>query len=266
MIQRIVAAVDGSAMSLVALQNGAELARRSGGRVRAIFVKDVKMLESGALAQGPVHATIEAALTQEAELALGRARDMCGRLGVPIGTEVRRGVVPLVLVEETREADLLTMGRWGEHAIWSTGLLGSAVECVVRKVQRPVLVASGPYQEPRRALVAYDRSPHARRALAFGVDLARVLGRKLTLLTVGDDAAARGAALDEAEAVAREAGLEVERISNDGDPVGEIASEADPETIVLLGAYGHSPMRELVLGSVTEQIMRQARGPVVLCR
>jgi nucleotide-binding universal stress UspA family protein len=266
MIRQVVAAVDGSAMSRVALQAGAEIARRAGGRVRAIFVKDVKVLESAALAAGAVHEKVEAAVAAEAEQALGHARDLCGRLGVPIETEVRRGVVPLVLVEETRAADLLTMGRWGEHALWSTGLLGSAVECVVRKVARPVLVASGPAAELRRALVAYDGSPHARKALAFGIDLARVLGKKLTLLTVGEDAALRAAALDEAEGEARRGGVACERLSNAGDPVAEIASEADPETIVILGAFGHSPMRELVLGSVTEQIMRLAKGPVVLCR
>ena len=37
------------------------------------------------------------------------------------------------------------MGRWGENAIWASGLLGSAVESVVRKVKRPVLLAAGPF-------------------------------------------------------------------------------------------------------------------------
>lgn len=266
MIERVVAAVDGSAMSLVALHHGADLARRTGGAVRAVFVKDVKILESGALASGPVHEKVEAALAAEAEAALGRARDLCGRMGVAIETVVRRGVVPLVLVEETRDADLLTMGRWGEHALWATGLLGSAVECVVRKVARPVLVASGPYEPPRRTLVAYDGSPQAEKALAFAIDAGRALGERLTVLVVGGEKSAREALLDRAEAAARAGGLACERLSNEGDPVAEIASEAGPETLVCMGAFGHSPMRELVLGSVTEQIMRMARGPVVLCR
>lgn len=266
-MKRVLAAVDGSAMSLVALHHGAELAGRTGASVRAVFVKDVKVLESGALAARPVHDTVEAAVAAEAASALGRARDLCGRLGVPIETEVRRGVVPLVLVEEAREADLLTMGRWGEHALWSTGLLGSAVECVVRKVQKPVLVASGPYAPARRALVAFDGSPHARKALALAAEIAgRLDDRTLTLLAVGDDAARRETLLDEADEIARAAGLGARRLSNAGDPAAEIASEADPETIVFMGAYGHSPMRELVLGSVTEHVMRKARGPVVLCR
>jgi nucleotide-binding universal stress UspA family protein len=265
-MKQIVAAVDGSVMSLVALHYGAEIARRVGARVRVVFVKDIKLLESGALARGPAHETLEAAVAAEAEAALGRARDRCGRLGVVTETVVRRGVVPVVLCEEAREADLLTMGRWGEHALWATGLLGSAVECVVRKVQRPVLVASGPYEAPRRALVAFDGSAHARTALALGIEVAERIGLPLALLTVGDDPARRAAALDEAAAACEAAGLRPVRLSNKGEPAAEIASEASPETLVFMGAYGHSPMRELVLGSVTEQVMRAARGPIVLCR
>ncbi len=236
-MKTILAAVDGSPMSLVALRHGAEIALRAGAAVRAVFVKDVKILESSALASTPIAATLEAAIAREAEDALGRARDQCGRLGLKVATDVRRGVVPLVLLEESRGADLLTMGRWGEHALWATGLLGSAVEAVVRKVGKPVLVASGPYLEPRRVVAAYDGSPFATKALALAEEVAKALGRKLET-------------------------LRVER----GDPAIEIAGEATADTITFMGAYGHSPLRELVLGSVTEQVMRMARGPVVLCR
>jgi nucleotide-binding universal stress UspA family protein len=236
-MKTILGAVDGSAMSLVALHYGAEIALRAGAGVRAVFVKDVKLLETGALATTPIAATLEAAIAREADEALGRARDQCGRLGLKIATDVRRGVVPLVLLEEARDADLLTMGRWGEHALWATGLLGSAVEAVVRKVGKPVLVASGPYHEPRRVIAAFDGSPFATKAKGLAEAVAGVMGLELETLTV-----------------------------EKGDPVTEIAGEADEGTITFMGAYGHSPLRELVLGSVTEQVMRKARGPVVLCR
>ncbi len=237
--KRIVAAVDGSSDSLVALHYGAEIALRTGAAVRAVFVKDVKILESGALtaAAAPLGAALEEALAHEAEEALGRARDQCGRLGLKLATDVRRGVVPLVLLEESRDQDLLTMGRWGENALWATGLLGSAVEAVVRKVGKPVLVASGPCVAPLRIVVAFDDSPFARRAA------------------------------DLADAVGAAFGLPVERLTfDDRDPAAEIAAEAAPDTLTFMGAYGHSPLRELCLGSVTEQVMRSARGPIVLCR
>lgn len=238
-MKMIVAAVDGSAMSLVALRYGAEIALRTQSAIRAVFVKDVKLLESGALmaAAAPLGTAIEETVAREAEEALGRARDVCGRLGIKIATDVRRGVVPLVLLDESRDADLLTMGRWGEHALWATGLLGSAVEAVARKVGKPVLVASGPFQQPRRIVAAYDGSPFAKKALGLADEVAAAFGLKVEKLT-----------------------FEL------GNPVAEIAAEATQDTLTFMGAYGHSPLRELVLGSVTEQVMRKARGPVVLCR
>jgi nucleotide-binding universal stress UspA family protein len=238
-MKKILAAVDGSAMSLVALRYGAEIAVRAKGSVRAVFVKDVKVLESSALAAAHVATeTLEAAVAHEAEESLGRARDVCGRVGLmKIATDVRRGVVPLVLLEASAGSDLVTMGRWGGNALWATGLLGSAVEAVVRKIGKPVLVASGPFQEPRRIVAAFDGSPFAQRALELANEAAGLFGLHAQTLTV-----------------------------TEGDPVAEIAGEATAETITFMGAFGHSPMRELVLGSVTEQVMRKARGPVVLCR
>ncbi len=272
-VEHVLAAVDGSADSSVALRYAAEIARAFGGRVRALFVKDVKMLASTALAALPsLGERLEAAVAAEADEALGRARDVCGRLGVPFETEAVRGVVPLVLVEAAARADLVAMGRWGDHALWATGLLGSAVECVVRKVQRPVLVCSGTHEPARRVLVAHDGSERARSALFLGAAVASACGLPLALLHVeGRDAGAadratailRGAAAD---LEAHFPGLAREDLLHGGVPAPEIAAEADPRTLTFMGAYGHSPMRELILGSVTEEVMRRARGPVVLCR
>lgn len=234
----VVAAVDGSTPSLLALRYGAEIAARAGAALRAVFVKDVKLLESGALMAVRGGEEVEEAIGREAEEALGRARDRCGRLGLRITTKVKRGVVPLVLCDEARDADLLTMGRWGENALWATGLLGSAVEAVVRKVGKPVLIASGAYKTPKRVVAAYDGSPLAKRALALAEEVAGALGLEVETLTV----------------------------SKGRNAAQEIAGEATPDTITFLGAYGHSPLRELVLGSTTEQVMRRAKGPVVLCR
>jgi nucleotide-binding universal stress UspA family protein len=273
MIEHIVAAVDGSPMSLVALHYGAELARRSGAWIRGVFVKDVKMLESGALVEDAVHDQIEKAVTAEAQEALGRARDLVGRLGMALETDTHRGIVPQVLCEEAQNADLLTMGRWGENELWATGLLGGAVECAVRKVNKPVLVASGPYRAPKRVLVAYDGSEYSLRALRMGAYVAGIYRVPLALLTVCWHAEEGGVLLEQAEKIAHEnppqgAGgpVEIRKLVHDGERAPEIAAEADPDTLTFMGAYGKSPMRHLILGSVTAQVMRAAKGPVVLCR
>ncbi len=278
MLKNVLAAVDGSPDSLVALRYAAEIAQACGAAVRALFVKDAKILESGALAlvkdEPAVAGAIEAAIQEEAQQALGRARDLCGRLGVPLETEVKKGVVPLVLLDEARDQDLLAMGRWGEHALWNTGLLGSAVECVVRKVQKPVLVCSGAYRAPRRLVAAYDGSLHARTAHRLAGEVAAKQKLPLAVLHVSRDRGRQGdevlaQAAQEIETLAARGlapAAPPERLHHRGEPAAEIAAEADAGTLTFMGAFGHSPMRELILGSVTEQVMRAARGPVILCR
>ncbi|MHC4831817.1 MAG: universal stress protein [Planctomycetota bacterium] len=263
-----VAAVDGSPMSLVALHYGAEIAKRLGAKIRAVYVEDQKLLGTGLLAEAPVHDQLETALEAEAKETLYRASDRVARLGMPLETRSRRGVVPLVLCEEAEDADLITMGRWGEHAIWATGMLGSAVECVVRKVGKPVLVASSAYQQPKRVLVPYDGSTGSEKALGWGAELAGAFEVPLVLQTVNLNEEAAAELLDAATSKAREirADLTIERLSYHGDRSAEIASEAGPDTLTCMGAYGHSPLRELILGSVTAQVMRLAKGPLLLCR
>jgi nucleotide-binding universal stress UspA family protein len=41
--------------------------------------------------------------------------------------------------------------------------------------------------------------------------------------------------------------------------------EADAD-LVVMGAYGHTRIREFVLGSVTSQVIRQSTVPVLLAR
>ncbi len=39
-----------------------------------------------------------------------------------------------------------------------------------------------------------------------------------------------------------------------------------PGALLVMGAYGHSPLRELIVGSTTTAMIRTARSPVLLVR
>jgi len=118
--------------------------------------------------------------------------------------------------------------------------------------------------EGDKVVVAYDGSPHARKALRAGADVAREWGMALHLVTVRGDA----------EAVQREAlgylesrdGLEIVCVARQGDAGEEIAAYAGESgaAVIVMGAFGHSKLRQLVVGSTTAYVLHRAPCPLLL--
>ena len=96
-----------------------------------------------------------------------------------------------------------------------------------------------------RILCPVDFSDFSRRALDYAVALARWYGSRLTVLHV-----------HHAPFPAR---VPVEPKAAEGDPAREILAEADAADVIVMGTHGRSGFDRLMLGSVTEKVMRKAR-------
>jgi nucleotide-binding universal stress UspA family protein len=72
----------------------------------------------------------------------------------------------------------------------------------------------------------------------------------------------------EADAKLQYAGYEVEVALAAGDPEKAIADRVARHRIgvVLTGAYGHSRIRQLIVGSTTTEILRTCHVPVLMFR
>jgi len=44
------------------------------------------------------------------------------------------------------------------------------------------------------------------------------------------------------------------------------AADAHGSDLILMGGYGHSPIVELLSGSVVDKVLRSSKQPVLLCR
>ena len=74
--------------------------------------------------------------------------------------------------------------------------------------------------------------------------------------------------LREASAYLEPHQLDVKTILEKGNSVEGILKAAEREgcDLIVMGAYGHSRVRELFLGSTTDGILREAKSPVLLYR
>jgi nucleotide-binding universal stress UspA family protein len=128
----IASAFDGSPESRRALEWAAQLTKRSIGRLQVISVHAPLPVTGLGFAPQPVDAGLRQDLEREQAAAIAT-------LDGPVEALVRDGSPAGVLVEASREADLLVMGSRG-HGPLPAALLGSVAHYVVRRAACPVVI------------------------------------------------------------------------------------------------------------------------------
>lgn len=130
-----------------------------------------------------------------------------------------------------------------------------------------------------RILFPTDFSSHARHTLECFLGLKEVGVEEIILITVIDD---RGVEypvaqdiavevekkLEEIRAKVEKDGFNVRAVIKKGSPYLEILKAAEEEevTMIALGSHGKSPLEEVLLGSVSERVVREAGVPVLIVR
>ncbi len=276
MIKRILVPTDGSELAQTGAAYAISLAQSFKAHIQGIYVIDVKLLEgpflqdlSASLGTAPYvnyQGNISMLLEERGKSALKALSEACEAAGVPCETTQASGVVPRVIVEHSGLADLIVMGRGGEHNEWLDGLVGSTAEAVIRRSELPVLITGTPQPGHERVLMAYDGSTHAQNALRTAVAFAEMWKTSLNILIVGEEsnsvAAAEVTGYLEAHGVT---GQVIEAPGDSGEQIVAHAKSTDADLIVM-GAYGHSKVRELVVGSTTTYVINHATCPVLLAR
>ena len=180
----------------------------------------------------------------------------------------RHGSVVETLDEFEKDAELVVIGKRGEHADFAKGHLGSNLERVVRSARIPVMVAAREFKPITRFLIAFDGGPSSLKATHHAATNPLLKGLECHLVMVGRQDKEHEISLDHAATSLRGAGLQVTADLLPGDPDEVIASEVEKREVGLLvmGAYGHSRVRNLILGSTTTHLIRTCHIPVVLFR
>jgi nucleotide-binding universal stress UspA family protein len=93
-------------------------------------------------------------------------------------------------------------------------------------------------------------------------------GLDLTLLRVGADSAENRKALDEAKAYLESRGRTAATRSLPGEADEVIAQVVKDEgfDLMVVGAYGHSRIRHLIIGSTTTTLIRACQIPLLMVR
>lgn len=137
----------------------------------------------------------------------------------------------------------------------------------------------------KRMLIPTDGSKNAQAAVVRGVELAKMLGAEVTIMSVIDVQAVvslqqglgmpdvyayqqKGAeaAAEAALKVAEKAGVQARAVVKRGSPALDIIEASRDHDLVLMATRGRTGARHFLLGSVAEKVIRFAACPVMVIR
>lgn len=279
MIKHILLALDGSDHARTAFQYALWLAERFQAELSGLHVIDIVSVE------GPFFQDISGALGFEPYLDMtGKVRQVlhergrqlideftmtCRERHVANETALVTGIIANEICEHARTSDLVVIGHRGINERFSTGLLGGTAESVTRKSPRPVFMAPMQFQPITNPLLAYDGSARASTAMHFAAEFCAALHLPLTVLSVAHrDKSDEEKLLDEARHYLSSYGMPLALLHANGHANQQIVEclKERGHDLLFIGAYGHSRIIEMVLGSTTEYVLRNAPCPVFLSR
>lgn len=178
-----------------------------------------------------------------------------------------------LIVEEAaqKKVDMIAVGRRGRHGLEKV-LLGSAAAKVIGHAPCKVLVV------PRAAgigfkniLVATDGSAHGRAAATEAIEIAKRCDGRLTAISVAhseDEKEKARAHAGDAALAAQQAGIHVETMALVGKPHEIIAETAKSRGVdlIVMGAYGKTGLKKLLMGSTTEKVIGLAGCAVLVAK
>ena len=282
---KLIAFIDGSVYSQSVCDHAAWIAGRTGAEVEVIHVLGRRSMSSvpsdlsGSIGLGARSALLKELAEGDAKMAklahergraiLDDAKARIEAAGVgTVTTRLRHADIVETIQEVEAGADLIVIGKRGEAADFARLHLGSNLERVIRSSAKPVLVASRAFKPIEKLLVAFDGGPSVGKAVNFLANVQGFDGLDFRLLSVGNEEAAMRKNLEAAAETLRAGGHIADIRVEPGQPDKVIADMADAgETdLLVMGAYGHSRIRNLIIGSTTSEMIRSCRIPVMLFR
>jgi nucleotide-binding universal stress UspA family protein len=248
----VLVAVSGEDMGWEALDQAAVLARRERARLLGLHVVSSEVDQDSAEVQ-----------------ALGpEFNRRCQAAGVECELAVEVGPVQRRVCDRARWADLVVLSLSHPPAPGAIATLGSGLTTIIRRCPRPVLTVPGAPSNLDRVLLAYDGSPKAEEALFIATYVAGRWNAPLVVLTVRENGPASQETLAHAQEYLEGHGVQADWVVESGSVAEAIlrTAEAHGCDLILMGGYGHGPALEIVLGSAVDQVLRESRWPVLICR
>jgi nucleotide-binding universal stress UspA family protein len=244
--------VNGREGGWYAFEQAVEVARREGGRLHGLHV-----------VSSPEQTGSKAVLAVQAEF-----NQRCRAANIPGELVIEAGKVERKICERARWTDLVVLKVAHPPTPQPISRLSSGLSTLIRRCPRPVLAVPGAASELRQALLAYDNSPKAKEALFAATYLAGQWNIPLTVVSVLEDKRVTSETPTYAQQHLEAHKIQAVYVEENGSVAEAIlkTATAHKSDLIVTGGYGFSPILEIALGSTVDQLLRESRKPVLICR
>ncbi|MBN1812486.1 MAG: universal stress protein [Anaerolineae bacterium] len=252
LFSRILVAVNGKESGWHVVDQALEVARREEGRLVGLHVAASKREQESEAVRA-----IQAEFTHR-----------CEEASVPSQWIVETGDVSEKIREVGRWLDLVVINLAYPPGNRPIARLSSGLRALIQNCTVPILAIPQTPLGMSRILLAYDDSSKAKEALFVSTYLAGLWNAPLTVVTVTEENHTTSDTMKLAKRYLERHGIDaayVEKQGNVGQAILEAAAEFGSDLIVM-GGYGFDPVLEIVLGSAVDQVLRESRQPVLICR
>ncbi|AGA35285.1 Universal stress protein family [Thioalkalivibrio nitratireducens DSM 14787] len=270
--QTIVLATDGSEYSAAAETAAVDMTRHC----------EAQLLVTRVVLTNPEYEALVPDRVQQAETEAQKQIDaLAGKAradGIHVETILRHGADPyheVVRVADEKHADVIVIGRRARSDL-ARLMVGDSTAKVIGLASCSVLVVPRGTQMPeQRILVATDGSRLGDAAAYSAVRLARRCNLPLTVVTVAppdgtkEQRTEADAALERVRKAAETEGIGIEALREEGrrpdEVITDVATRRNADLIVV-GSHGRTGLSRLLMGSVSERVIGNARSPVLVVK
>ncbi|MFS1862601.1 universal stress protein [Vibrio lentus] len=174
----------------------------------------------------------------------------------------RHGSLLEGLLDLEEELRVLVIGRSGDsHSV------GSQLETVIRSIKAHILVVCEGFKLPDSYLIAFDGSTISEKLIDKAIQTPLLKGLDCHLVMI-DDGGSKDAAFEKARVQLEESGIKVTAASLTGAVDKALIDYQQQHEIgmMVMGAYGHSQLRQFFVGSNTTKVLSNSSVPLLLIR
>lgn len=268
----ILALVDGSTLSESTLDTAVSVAKLFGAQLEALHVRADPATLVPIVGEGMSGAMVEQVMDAMAKSVEGRAQraraaydKAAAKAGFPFAWRQETGPEPVVLASAGRLVDLNVLARPDAAA---DGQMAASLDSALFDTGRPVLVAPPTSQASvgKRVALAWNGSAQASRVVSAAVPFLEKAELVAVLTAPGFDKRAPAEALV-AYLAKHNVKATAQSVELHGKSVGHALLEQARQLncdLLVMGAYGHSRLREMILGGATREVLAHSTIPVLM--
>ncbi|MAU01129.1 MAG: universal stress protein UspA [Anaerolineaceae bacterium] len=257
LFEETLVAISGQPDDWRVLDQAIVLVQREGGRLRGVYVSDATDKDAAEETVAPIRAEFYERATAA---------------GVQANFDVEFGSVARQVVARAAFSDLVMLALNRPPGLSILERLASGLQTILKRTPRPVMVVPTAASPLQHALLAYDGSPKSEEALFVATYLASRWQTQLTVVTVSSNGNGK---LDTARRIQSRAktylglaGVEAHYLLPVGPAADTLLETAESQNVdfMIMGGFGLSSMRSLVLGSTLNRVLLAYKQPILICR